>query len=239
MTVAPDSTPNSPDPPSPPLPRRRFQFSLATLLWMTTVVACLAALWVTYQNLRDTRRELLAARSVIALQRAELGYLNIADDPSKFYARGIGTAEANRWLWRIHVPENQKFDLCMATKRVLLEGLPKSCERLSLYEFCPPWGELFVEASAGPAQDGKWHLAVQVTKRSSGASANVIASVSQECEMIPLAGRPIEGKGGVGVDSQQCLEPGSPLILARYREISMRDDPQPSDGVMIWIEEAK
>ncbi len=86
MAAEQESTPNEPDPAAPPLPRRRFQFSLATLLWMTTVVACLATVWAMYRELQRTKAELRAARDEVQKYRDETGYLDISD-PNKLYAR--------------------------------------------------------------------------------------------------------------------------------------------------------
>jgi hypothetical protein len=50
------------------LPRRRFQFSLATLLWLTTVVACLAAVWGMYRKLEASRADV--KKTTLDLQAA-------------------------------------------------------------------------------------------------------------------------------------------------------------------------
>jgi hypothetical protein len=209
---------------APPTPRRRFQFSLATLLWLTTLIACLVAMCVMYVELRRAREE-------IRKYRGEMGYLDVSD-PNKLYAHGIRTEEMSKWSWRVYVPDKQKYELCMATKGIPIEGLPRSDHRLRLAYS----GEILVNAFAGTALDGKWRLAVKVTKRTEfGAAAS-----ATECQISPLAGNMIYGGDGVGDDWQDRLNPGSPLILLRGREAkSTQVGPQPCDGVMIWIEEAK
>ncbi len=95
-----------------------------------------------------------------------------------------------------------------------------------------------MDASAGPTQDGKWRLAVKVTKFSG--TGSVTYGTGSEMSFLP---REWQGEG-VGENTQECVNPGSPLILLRWREDksikgSFRQDPQPCDGIMIWIEEAK
>ena len=65
----------------PPVsPRRRFQYSLSTLMLLTTIAALLCAIFAMY-------RELKQARAEVRKYRGEMGYLEITD-PKKIYAQG-------------------------------------------------------------------------------------------------------------------------------------------------------
>jgi hypothetical protein len=236
MTNDREASPNESDSTggaTPSSSSRRFQFSLATLLWLTTLAACLVALWSMYRELRQARNELRAARDEVQVYRGEMGYLDVSD-PNKVYAHGIRTVETNKWSWRVHVPDKPNYRLCVATKRIPAEGIPPCNGSLSSLDS----GEVLVDASAGASPDGKWRVTVKVTKRSGlGSVAYTVGT-----DMNPLAGA-TQGRS-VDETSQECLNPGSPLVLLRWREAKKRQgsvdwDPQPCDGIMIWIEEAK
>jgi hypothetical protein len=92
--------PNAPT----PLPKRRLQFSLATLLSSVVALGAVMGLW--FAN-RDNAR----LRGEVNMLRERLGFL-VVEDPSKIYARMIKADESEskpgdptRWKFRIYAPK--------------------------------------------------------------------------------------------------------------------------------------
>ena len=204
------------------LPRRRFQFSLATLLWLTTVVACLAALGITYRSLRETRRELQAARSLLAACRVEMGYLDVSD-PNKIYARGLRTMEPYKWSWRIYLPKNLRFKLRASIVGIPYEAVPSTSDSDIL--LMP--GEHIIDASAILSRDEKWGLHIKILD-GPGVDHDMPSGWNDGCETV-----------GVFETKQEVVDSNSPLVLLRLRRIKNVYYYQPCNGLMIWIEEVK
>jgi hypothetical protein len=223
-TLASQADQNEPDPSAaaPPLLRRRFQFSLATLLWLTTLVACVAALGITYRNLRETKRELQTARSLLAICRVEMGYLDVSD-PKKIYARGLRTMEPYKWSWRIYLPKKLRFKLHASIGGIPYEAVPSTSDS----EILLMPGEHLIDVSAIPSRDEKWKLHIKLLD-GPGADRDMPSGWNDGCETV-----------GVFETKQEVVDSNSPLVLLRLRRIKNVYYYQPCNGLMIWIEEAK
>ncbi len=209
-------------PTSPPR-RRWFQFSLATLLCITTFAACLASLWIMYRDLRASRDE-------VRKYRNELEYPAISD-LRKIYARGVTTIEDDKRFWRIYLPSKPKFGLYASTEHIPVEGFPVSQESIPLEP-----GEHLLETSLyAPYADESERREIYCQIQIDGGTVATI-------KMRP--GGATEAKR---ISTQKAADPGTPLILLRLRNMTTANDahfttnpnPQPCDGLMIWIEEAK
>ena len=227
MNSDPKASQNGPDSPVEPMVpshRRRFQFSLAMLLWSIAIAACLMALW-------DIYRRFQAGKAEIQKYRSEMGYLDISD-PGKIYARGVRTTGENKWSWRIYLPPNPEFLLCISTRDIPVDGFPMTeCGS----ELKP--GEHLLDASAELGQDGKWRFRVATV----GSSA------------IGAEMRPLNSDHEISLvmeTEQRTADPGSRLVLLRFRNVKGTPgaspvihratiDTPPCDGLMIWIEKTK
>ena len=212
---------------SPPVfPRRRFQYSLSTLMLVTTIVALLAALLVTYRQREEARAE-------VKKFRGEMGYLDVAD-ARKIYARSFRAPGDNRWAWRVYLPEKRKYRLYMSQTGIPQEGFP--------YHQCNTpiaSGELLIDAAAQEGRNGKWRLCVHVRGHEDEGGFST--------EMAPIPGN---GWGSESVSSreQKTLAPDKPLVLLRGRKMKdvgtvpgrdFQTDPGPTEGIMVWIEEER
>jgi hypothetical protein len=211
MTSGQVASPNehTPAPASPR--RRRFQFSLASLLWLTTVVACLCAVGTMYRTLKATKAEasaevqraeaeVRAIRVEIRRFRDEMGYLDITD-PNKVYARRVRTVSGEGWAWRIYVPERPQFQLRAATSLIPAEGFPIS--------ECRTWpishpGTNLVDASVEEPLKGTSWLRV-----------NIVHDIRGMVETKPLASAYSES--GSVFESLSTSDAESPLVLLRLR----------------------
>jgi len=212
-------------------PRRlRFQFSLATLLWLTTLAVCLAALLAMYRELRQARDDLRAARDEVQKYRGEMGFLDVTDR-SKIYARGLKIiSSANKWSWRVFVPQGRQFRLLLATSGIPATGfaVPEDTEGLGL----PP-GESLIDASVDSSElgwriqlDSRHEFHTHMERQIQDPGAWISSSVVGEKYQIESGAR--EGLALLRVRKDKTIAPGSNVI-----------DTQPCDGFMIWIEEVK
>ena len=204
-TMTSDSEPNVNEPAPAVIdaarpPRGRFQFSLATLLWLTTLAACLAALWATYRDLQQSRNELRSARDEIKNYLGAMGSLEISD-PEKAYVREITTMEEDNgtWSWRVYLPNKTSHRLCIATSRIPLEGFPADPSKSDLDP-----GEQRVDAAAGPTQNGAWRYLVKTVRFSIRSTMPCLDDEVHNCD-------PVESQ-------QRCVDPSSPLVLLRLRK---------------------
>ncbi len=225
--------------PSPAIPPRRwrFQFSLASLLWLTTVAACLAALWAMYRDLQQTKAELRASCDEVQKYRDEMGYLEVTD-PKKVYVRGVRTMSASKWSWRAHCPAIPNS--CFAYQHVQFQRTGfRPGKRAIILE---P-GERLLDAGIEPGPGGKWRFHF----------ATFDGSV-HDSEMEPLNSRFDLTRDvqtiGVNETRQEAAYPGLRLVLLQLRKMkitqgspdgphSSTTDGEPCDGVMVWIEEHK
>lgn len=215
-----------------PVGRRwRFQYSLATLMWLVTLAACLSAMFAMYRRLHQAEAATQTCRAEVRKYRDEMGYLDVSDR-SLLYARQIPTildgAEhtmrpEHEW-WRVYLPEGHQYKLRYAVHRIPKDGLPERAN--AGYEISA--GEQIVEA------DATWSLLGKVVEvRFYGHHGDVLLPISETHHQVGT---------GVSPHQQTAVEPGSPLVLTRVRGVassaaSIPDEP--CDGYMIWIEEQK
>jgi hypothetical protein len=214
---------------APPLaPRRRFQYSLSTLMLLTTIAALVLALFATYRELRQARAERRAAVQEVKKYRDEMGYLEITD-PKMVYARGVRTMAVNRWLWRVYLPKDRQFCVCTSTEQVPMEGFPSQCDR------CPIGsGEHLIDVAAEEGRDGVWRLYYSVYDHN---SINMAMSPLKNGYSIT----------GVSEGNQEAAWPDQALVLLRVQNppetsaghVASVVGPAAATGIMVWIKEQK
>jgi hypothetical protein len=210
--------------------RLRVQFSLSTLILLFTIAALLVGLWTTSREVREARVELKK-------YRRDVGYLDLSD-PNKVCARALRTAGNLRWEWRIYLPEKRRFRLCFLSKDIPEKGIPDRGPgaRTSL-----PSGEFLLKAVAEKNLISGWAFSV-----SSPGTAASFGIAEEEGRWI---GRAPTWSSGVGEETLSA-DPGAPLELLRLRvpkstttkqgtlqTTDHSSSPQPSEGLLVWIEE--
>jgi hypothetical protein len=217
--------------------RRRFQFSIARLLALTTIVAILAAIWASYRlELWQSERDLQTARHEIEIYREEHGCLNLNVAPTKIHSRALPHRNANRWERRFYLPEGRQYRLAMSTGTISEDDFPAPDGR-STRTLSP--GEYVFCAYAESASSGKWRLHSEVFDRGMfrggrGYMDVDIPALDQGCDTDPADLCTIEA----------TVAPNERLQLLRCRiaddaETSSNDAAGRSKGFVIWIEEAK
>jgi hypothetical protein len=165
--------------------------------------------------------DLIGAKLEVEKYRNEMGYLNISD-ASKLHARGVRTMEENKWSWRIFVPGDRRFML-RAAINVPGDGIPS----MSQGEVRVLRGEHLIDASIEPLRDGKWRLRIKPVD-----GPGIVT------EMPEGFGKKTEA-AGVFETKQEIADSGSPLVLLRKRNFENKVYWDATNGLMIWIEEAK
>jgi hypothetical protein len=191
---------------------------------------------LTSLQLRELRKE---ARGL----RDELGYLTITDR-DKLHAIALAPEEgyaSKRWRWRLHFPEGRPFRVCYKFTDLPVEGIPDDG-----YEFFSDVsGELTFSAAAVREPTGGWRLVLHY--QAPGAPypetrTQIIPSDSWLAEDASMSW------DQAGAQTTESVDEGEPMVLLRLRRsktvnvggaAGVTVETEPTDGVMIWIEEEK
>ena len=223
------------------MPKRRWQFSLKTLLIVVTLIALMMALWATNNKLHEIGEEYRYYKSEtkaeIEKYRAELGHLTISD-PKRVHAAQVPTLDGT-WRWRVYIPEGRKLKLRNRAGRVPRTGYPGGMA------ITMEPGEHTVWAGMQKNLEGRQVFTV----KSSGAETAIIFS-DKDIAWIKKYKELPRNSSGVLDGKTQSAEPGMPLLLLRSRVQKKTIDkapdgtvigsstepyPGPADGIMIWI----
>jgi hypothetical protein len=191
----------------------------------------------------DHRAAILKAQSELDLMRSRAGWPDMSD-PTRFSA-GLYPFDMEtdlRWNIMLHVPPGREFELCCAIDGIARDGLPSPIAKRRLKAEPLPRGPVPPSASAFPSiltvrlerfTNANGQQTVKLVLRSARIDALAIAvpeghlldrSVPETIDLITLH-FPNHPKTG----------PDVPYVLARY----LVDDVPPSQGLLLWIEEAK
>lgn len=83
--------------------RRRFRFSLLTILLVTTIVGLSLAYF-------RSRSELLDAQAKLREVRQNYDVIDVQDD-TKIYVRPMKVPADNMWQWRVYLPEGDRYHI--------------------------------------------------------------------------------------------------------------------------------
>jgi len=219
----------------------RLRYSLATLILLATIVCLLVALWTTSRRFREATLEAEMLRDEVQKYRFEMGYLTISD-ANKAHAIDVPTHDSLKWQWRVYLPENRSFRLHGVTGRVPKEGVPgpgRTTRSISTIRS----GESLLYAEVQKDRRGGWGFRVE--EGISAGSSTVGIHQTHEQWIEGGSGWSTEG---VNLGQTESFEPGEPIVLLRLRvtEIVEKTDgsrtshgppDEPSDGLMVWIEE--
>lgn len=206
----------------------RIRFSLKTL-FLALLFASLAGSNVfTSYRLKQLHEENVALRK-------ETGRL-VVKDPAKLNVFAVPTFEDMSWRWRVHVPEGPRQRMCLSGVRIPVHGFSGSYAST----YMAP-GDYLLTAIVRRNHSEKWTLTVG---RPGG---SISTSIDDE------HGGWLEEKSGVsrgwstsqaGQNETEVREPGETLTLLRLRVMvpapdgkSSHTTDDPSDGILIWIDD--
>jgi hypothetical protein len=221
---------DSPADRSPAL-RRRFQFSLRSLLLFTLFTALVLTSVLMHRRLSEAERELVKLRNVA-------GYLKI-DDESKLYAIALDTYERHTWKWRIYMPKGKKYRWKMTAGDIPSNGIPNNDKVWIIDPVSKPTvegGEQIVSLAIRKDSENHWIMPLSVN---SGGVINWGSVPEELMSKIRSAGSCEEclGKGGaIACDFDKPI-----VFLRRYITPSAGTpyDNERLPGIMMWLEEVK
>lgn len=208
------------------------KFSLKDLLMLIAVVALVVAYGMTTSELSETLKQLTALRN-------EMRYLSIEDEHA-INAISIPGLGRRSWRWRLHLPEDRKFRLRLAFDDIPIDGLPEIAPDNMRCEL--PTGESILSAAL-VNENGEW--GVHIYSETQGAS---------NFDFIwDVTGRDaawLEKRGGVstrlaGSAGTRDGPADEPYVLLSLRNALSpqpgvtQTNPNPTDGVLIWIQESE
>jgi hypothetical protein len=215
--------------------RRRARFSLLSLLLFTALVCLGISHFQTSHKLHETQQALAVANS-------ELGHLTV-DDRGRYAALALPTFGPMQWRWRLHLPPGRRYRLRWAIDNVPESGVPQvpgrnQIELLDQYAKPIANGESFVVTLAIHKNDaGRWVLDSVLPNRSTAVNIEPAPAWLDAEHSIGWSSR-AAGRGQT--ESAGLTEP---LVLLRHRKCKeirpgvITVDMQPTDGLMVWIEE--
>ncbi len=215
---------------------RRARFSLRTLLLVMVIVALAIAQYVVLRRIREVE---LANRKLFdenVKLRAEAGYLEV-DDPRKVAVLRISDLNELTWRWKVWLPKGN-WVVHEETRNIPQTGVTQPKHRNVFLGD----REVSVAASVRKGADGQWEFVTDfggAGRRSGLHKSHALVAPGDKGNKTSVAG---SGK-------QEALDPNKPIVLLRLRahesvetspgSLSSIDPPEPTDGILIWIERQK
>ncbi|MEZ6072575.1 MAG: hypothetical protein R3C10_20515 [Pirellulales bacterium] len=198
-------------------PRRRPQFSLLTLMLMTSIVALAITVVMLYREVGPLRRELKQLRD-------ETGQLTI-DDATKLHAIRVDTQDELEWKWRIWVPKGAQYRLRAEGGSIPEQGYPDSGGTIVISE---P-GEYVVRyLIRRDPRSGEWRGSLHLNSGSVGEDPQ---------PWVDWSTRSISSSG-VGT-STQSFDTDQTVELIRHR-VSQQSQggklAEPVSGFAVWLQ---
>jgi hypothetical protein len=201
--------------------RRRWQWSLTTLLLVTAAVAA----WTAWYRATDEADHL---QREIATMEALTRKL-VVDDPGQYAVVKLLENWNDENRWRIHLPPGETYELNLATEQVDEKGFPEPDRQFAL----PP-GEHQLELITTGKKGKNWRVEILVDDKT-------VIEVDKAADW--QSGNGWGETGGFSRSEQLPLT--SPLVLKRRRFMrpqangSWQTTPDPAPGILLWIESSQ
>ncbi len=219
-------------------PRRRMRFSLLSLLMFTGLVCLGVSHFQTSRKLHRTQQALEVANS-------ELGYLTI-DDPSQYAVIALPNFGPGpmQWRWRLFLPPGKRYQMRWALDKVPESAVPQAprenhIELLDQYAKPAAKGEpMIFTLAVSKNLAGTWQITAGLPDRGSS------IYLRDPPAWLEDHSRPGWGTRIAGRNRTDVAPVDTPLVLLRYRKGKQVPpngstvDMQPTDGLIVWIEEA-
>lgn len=212
------------------------RFTLTNLLLQTALIGMATALFSTTSQLTKARAELLKLRNESRLLDPS--------EPNQMRAIQMPAFGRNQWRWRVDLPDDEQFVLRWAYNGIPFDkSLPKEADT----SFRPPKlpSDEFLLSIAALQEDGQWMLGVS-TQSDSGRGEVDFATPMNAKDSSWLSRRGGNSVHRLAGERETEVHPAdSPFVLLRFRKGLTPSpgvtamDPQPTDGILVWIEKAK
>lgn len=231
---------------APPKRRWRVQFSLGTLILLTTLAGAVMGLFF-------VSRQADALRAENRVLRDQVGVLTVLD-PAKVNVIAGKTTDELRWRWRVYLPgdSSRQYCLCYAfhdvnnrpadddSYRDLLGQKPSDFpQRAGEVKFLfgnDAGVELTVEVACERMLDGSWKADVITWHAPNGAVHQEVA-LPRDARWLQ---RPRHYSGWqAGSPGTKTFDPQAPIPLLRLIESKDAPTDTDNDGLLLWIEKAR
>ena len=211
---------------------RMTKFSIKGLLVFLTFIALGIALVLTQRELREKTTQLDSL-----LQESR--YLKIVDD-KMIHATNLPGFGQKSWRWRVYLPPDRQFRIRVAYDNVPANGIPDNSPDRMICEL--PAGESILTSNI-VKENEKWFLALH-------SESNGVQNFDFTNDIKGTNTNWLSKRGGcslhVAGDSLTEVESSNePFVLLSLRNgLSPAPgvtamNPNPTDGVVVWIEEIK
>jgi hypothetical protein len=215
----------------PPM-RSRFQFSLRSLLLFILIVALALTSVLMYRRMAAAEKEAAKLRNIA-------GYLNIEDE-SQIYAIAMETYDLMTWRWRVYLPADHKYIWHYSTGDISAGGIPESVGSALDSSTKHKGRELIVNLALQKTSDNNWYLKLS-RKSADEARFSTSFSVSNDV-MNQLLHAGLTEKQCIGEKKAVSSKIDAPIIFMKLRtgekqpNGSWKSSPNPTPGIMIWLE---
>ncbi len=218
-------------------PRRRMRFSLLSLMLFTGLVCLGVSHFQTSRTLHRTQQALRVANN-------ELGYLTI-DDPGQFAVIALPNFGPGpmQWRWRLYLPLGKRYQFRWAFDNVPEAAVPPAprenhIELLDQFAKPAAKGEpMIVTLAVSKNIAGKWQISAGLPRRGIG------IYLQDPPAWLEDESHPGWGSRIAGQNRTHTVPVDEPLVLLRYRKGKQVPpngwtvETQPTDGLIVWIEE--
>ena len=213
--------------------RWRFQYSLASLMWVTTVAACLC---------RDVRHVSEAGkrrgdRKVAKVSRTKWATWKSRDPEQGRTPETIRSVDPNKWSWRVYLPRGRIISgSARRRSRSPRKALPERCRAIQRPVAIEESNLVDLETAAGTGRPD-WRCHHCTTAGYAVRRFDVARARHGEQRGVVLGAGIGRARGPLGPLARAAPhgDREAPTMARRYW-FALRD---PCDGLMIWIEEQK
>ncbi len=204
---------------------------------MITIAALAVAQYVGMRRVIETQAVNRRLAEENAKLRAEAGYLQV-DDPSKVSVLRIRNPGELTWQWNVYLPKG-KWNVSQLTEGIPTVGVPNAPASFPL----DGGREVIVTVTVDKAPKGAWRCRTIV-----GLSELRIPMDESHRLLESYVGRPsgVSSSKIAGNGVQKTFNSKETLVLIRLRSHEVahdasgksytKDNPQSSDGIMVWLE---
>ncbi len=183
----------------------------------------------------EARNKMLAARN--AALRAEAGYLQV-EDPEKAAVLQLRDLDELTWRWKVWLPAG-KWHIRYLTRGIPRQGIPNGATAGPI----AGGREVLVATTVRKGADDRWLFRGNVE----GLQIGNDLDESHRLVAPLIKPEPITGQATdiAGDKVEESFDPQEPIVLIRLRAFDVvqtasgrretRDDPQSSDGIMVWL----
>jgi hypothetical protein len=199
---------------------------------VTLIVALVASNVVSFRRLREVEPALEKLRN-------EVGELTVSDT-GLVHVIAIPSYEDSTYRWRLHLPRGRKYTLHAVAGKIPEQGLPDGGSRDTLvsqpYDPAVGGAQSLQTVAVNRDQRGRWRLIIDNGVQ----NITVLLPDSLKTWLEESNGRTWSLAGR---EKTASMPKGEPLYLLRLRKTkelpggAVTVDMQPTDGILVWIEE--